>query len=567
MVRNRFLVLFLTVLSFSFVKGAVITPLNQLSQQEKEMFPTASVVACSETNDQTINQKIRTRILKTSFKYPYVRMQEVINTTTGKTAAEETGMVADHLLVTLAPGETPAAFLQKLHLSGASLERLPIEHSVYRLKLAAAMLEAVPEAIRQINSKHLAVINCEPDYILSVCNKDDQNAPNDSPKKDKRLIPNDPFYQMQTYLWESWNFLPNNNTYTSDSGINAEAAWNIRNSAPSIVVAVVDSGIRYTHEDLADNMWTNPNPDPAFNDIHGFNAIAMNGNPMDDDGHGTHCAGIIGAVGNNGVGISGIAWKVQLMACKCLNQNGAGFLSDEIIAMEYARCHGAKIVNCSFGRLLPSKIELAEIKKLCDAGIIVVASAGNDCLNNDDVDFFSNYPSSYKLDNIVSVASISFLNTLSFFSNYGALSVHLAAPGENIYSTSGASDSSYEAETGTSVAAPLVTGALALMMEQFPELSYQQLINHLLCTTDKVADLSGKVISEGRLNLYRALKENPLDDPAPILPPPSEPIKFKPLPPPPAPSSSPEEVTAVKALVIIPIVVMFVAIGFMFFLL
>ncbi len=493
------LIALLALGEFSNLKG-------QSSQEEGSAhFPTAGVLACFEGDGATMDQEIRKKILITNFKYPYIRTEEKLDTTTKVPIGKEVAMVADHILVTLAPGEEPLHFLQQLDLPGVSLEKVPVKAALYRLNLGSIALDAVPKALQTIASKHLSVINSEPDYICSTIDC-----------KENSNLPNDPLYKLQYNLWKSWSLSETgaDNGVPFASGIDAERGWKIRNEAPSIVVAVIDSGIRYTHEDLAGNMWHNPNP--VSGDLYGTNAVAHNGDPMDDEGHGTHCAGIIGAVGDNGIGITGVAWKVQLMACKFLDASGTGTISDEVAAIDYACNHGARILNCSFGTIIPSAVEKAAFKEARSHQIIVVAAAGNNHADNDDENgtFYNlpSYPAAYKLDNIVSVASTSLFSQLSNFSNYGAKTVHLAAPGEEIYSTWFSHDHSYYVDSGTSMAAPHVTGALALMMEQFSNLSYQQLIAHLLFTTDKLSELKDKTISGGVLNLYHALKWDPAED-------------------------------------------------------
>ncbi len=477
------------------------------SYQEKAStyFPMARVLAYSEGAEARTNQKVRKKILKTDFKYPYIRTEEKIDATTKLPIGKELAMVANHILVTLAPGEEPMHFLEQLDLPGISLQKVPVKAPLYRLNLKDISLDAVPKMLQLISLKHLAVINSEPDYICSTADV-----------KENSHLPNDPLYKLQYNLWKSWSLFETgaHDGVPFASGIDAERGWMIRNQAPSIIVAVIDSGIRYTHEDLADNMWHNPNP--VSGDLYGTNALAQNSDPMDEEGHGTHCAGIIGAVGNNGVGITGVAWKVQLMACKFLNNSGTGAISDEVAAIDYACNHGARILNCSFGTIIPSSTEKAAFEEARKRHIIIVTAAGNNHADNDDenntFDNFPSYPAAYNLDNIVTVASTSLFSQLSSSSNYGAKTVLLAAPGEQIYSTWCTDDHSYRVDSGTSMAAPHVTGALALMMEQFPNLSYQQLITHLLFTTDKLPELKEKTLSGGRLNLYHALKWNPAED-------------------------------------------------------
>ncbi|HKI71302.1 MAG TPA: S8 family serine peptidase, partial [Verrucomicrobiae bacterium] len=281
----------------------------------------------------------------------------------------------------------------------------------------------------------------------------------------------------------------------------------------NIIVAVIDTGVRYTHEDLADNMWVNPGEIPGngidddgdgyVDDVHGINVINHTGDPNDDYGHGTHVSGTIGAVGNNTVGIVGVCWKVQIMACKFLDSTGNGFISDAIKCMDYARSKGAKVINASWGSTSFTSQALHDaIDTLRQAGIIFVAAAGNSAQDNGVNPI---YPASYDLDNIISVAATTRDDDLAVFSNYGASTVDLGAPGEPIFSCWNGSDSDYRYFQGTSMAAPHVTGACALLMAHYPNDNYRQIINRILSNVDRLPSLAGKCISGGRLNLQRAL--------------------------------------------------------------
>jgi outer membrane protein assembly factor BamB/subtilisin family serine protease len=315
--------------------------------------------------------------------------------------------------------------------------------------------------------------------------------------------PNDPSFNQQ---WSLNNSGQSSGVVGADIG--ATAAWDLRSSAPNVVVAVIDSGIRATHVDLAPNLWTNPSPSSAYSgtDLHGINATVTpaTGSPDDDetDGHGSHVSGIIGAVGNNAIGIAGVAWNVQLMALKFIDSTDTGSLSAELICLDYAIAHKVAIINGSFGSIGYSSSEFAALKKVRDAGIIVVVAAGNDGVN---LESDGAYPAGYLLDNIVTVAATTRTDTLASFSNFSSGLVDLAAPGSEILSTVNTSDTAYAVHDGTSMAAPLVTGALALMKAHFPNDTYRQLINRLLRSTTKLPALTGKVQSGGRLNLFNVL--------------------------------------------------------------
>ena len=290
-----------------------------------------------------------------------------------------------------------------------------------------------------------------------------------------------------------------NGTLWGLTNINAAAAWDVLTSASNIVVAVLDTGVRYTHEDLAANMWTNPN-----DGSHGWNAINNNNNPSDFGTHGTMVAGVLGAVGNNGKGVCGVAWRLQIMAAACFNGSGIGNVSDVITCLEFARTNGAKIINASWGFTNSLALSNAMVS-LRNAGIIVVAACGNSATN---IDLAPTYPASYALDNIVSVASTSKADALSSFSNYGVTNVDLAAPGEQIYTTFPATDSFYynDVSGGTSYSAPYVAGACALLMAQYPADNYQETIARLLGATDPLPSLAGKCRTGGRLNLQKILR-------------------------------------------------------------
>ena len=312
-------------------------------------------------------------------------------------------------------------------------------------------------------------------------------------------VPDDPKFLDGT-LWGLNNYGQDGGTAHAD--IDAEDGWDVLTSASNIVVAVLDSGIRATHEDLAANMWVNPN-----DGSHGYNAFTETNDPSDDStSHGTMVAGVLGTVGNNGKGVTGVAWRVQMMACKCLN-GGTGSDSTVIACIEYAQTNGARIINASFDAPTVSLAVSNAIVAIRDSGIIWVASAGN---NAHDVEVTPSYPTCYGIDNVVSVAYTTRTDGLGSLSNYGATHVALGAPGDQIYTTFAATDSYYYPPAGlnlagTSFSAPYVSGALALMLAKYPTENYHQIIQRLLNATDPLASLAGKCLTGGRLNLKKAL--------------------------------------------------------------
>jgi subtilisin family serine protease len=314
--------------------------------------------------------------------------------------------------------------------------------------------------------------------------------------------PNDPDYSAGDQ-WSLYNYGQNGGLPGAD--IHAWEAWNYITSAAKVVVAVVDTGVAYTHPDLAGNMWVNPK-----DGSHGINVV-KNGraanDPWDDYGHGSHVAGIIGAVTDNGVGLAGICWHTQIMACKFLDSGGQGTISGAITCLNYAREHGAKVVNASWGSFTFTSQSLYDaIRSLRNADIIFVAAAGNSDMNNDVMPL---YPASYSatLNNVVAVAATDDHDLLASFSNYGATNVDLAAPGVNILSCWNGSNSDYYAyDLGTSMACAEVTGACTLLRAAFPGENQQQIIQRILNNTDSEPALQGKCKAGGRLNLYQALE-------------------------------------------------------------
>jgi len=336
---------------------------------------------------------------------------------------------------------------------------------------------AVRDLIRQYQASGL-VAYAEPDFRVRL----------------DGVFPSDPSFLDGT-LWGLNNAGQNSGKANAD--IDAPEAWSARTSASNVIVAIVDTGVCYTHEDLAENMWTSPH-----DGSHGIDVLAGSNDPLDHNGHGTRLAGVIGAVGNNGLGVVGVAWRVQLMACKFVDASGAGSVSDALVCLEYARTNGARIVNASWGLDDPSLSLFNALFSLREEGILVVAAAGNDAR---DIDLIPHYPAAFDLDNIVSVAAATRQDDLYILSSYGRTNVDLAAPGDEIYSTDSQSTNAYANGQGTSLATAYVTGAAALLRAAHPEETPAQIAARLLAATDALPALAGRCVSGGRLNLRKAL--------------------------------------------------------------
>lgn len=446
--------------------------LNVPSEEELQHFPGATVVEADEVEGPEANQYTRVKILQTDFKSPMVRSEEVIDKKTGKTLAHEE-MAANHLLVSLPPGEDPEIFLRQLGPHATAIQPVTPD-GPYIVYLDSYSIASLSETLTVVKAG-------EPDFIHHPI--DYAGNPNSN------------------WHWGLDKVLGGFSPFTFQRKLTA--------SSP-LIAAVIDTGIRYTHQEL--NIWNNPSPQNG--DLYGTNTYSHNSDPMDDNGHGTFCAGIIGAAGNNSMGFIGVTPGVQLMACKAFDKDGSAQISDEIAAIDYACKGGAFILNCSWGGSGYSQALYDALDRARQAGVICVAAAGNDGLIN-----MPFYPASYgsdnndlqyyqqkKLDNVLAVAASTETDELASFSNYGSSFVSIAAPGVDIHSAFNASDDSYASGSGTSFAAPYVTGALLLLKSQFPNDSYDRLINRLFNAADKPGGLTGKV-TFGRLNIARALKQ------------------------------------------------------------
>lgn len=308
--------------------------------------------------------------------------------------------------------------------------------------------------------------------------------------------------------------LPNDSHYDQLWGldkISAPAAWD-ETTGGNVIVAVLDTGVDHTHPDLAENMWVNTDEIPGngidddgngyVDDIYGYDFYNNDGDPYDDHSHGTHCAGTIGARGNNTLGVVGVSWNVKIMALKFLAASGAGSTLDAAEAVDYAVANGAKVLSMSFGGHFPSTALRDALQRASDAGVLLVAAAGN---NARDTDVLTHYPSGFDSETILAIAATDQDDNIAWFSNFGATKVDIAAPGVSIYSTV---PGGYAAMSGTSMATPHVAGLAALLSSYDPSLTALELKSKIMNSGDTLSSLQGLMVSSARINAQRTLDPN-----------------------------------------------------------
>jgi subtilisin family serine protease len=392
----------------------------------------------------------------------------------------------------------PAAQVAQL-ASGLDADNLePVGRSgVFRIRSRSIGAAALIAAL----SRRPDVVFAEPNFVVSTLAE-----------------PNDPLYP---HLWGLRNIgqaVNGGAPGTAGADIRAADGWDVALGAASSVVAVVDTGIDYMHTDLAANMWSAP---AAFTvtiggvaitcqaGTHGFNAINRTCDPMDDHNHGTHVAGTIGATGNNSAGVVGVNWMASLMGLKFLAANGSGTIADAVDTIDFAvqvkeifaGSAGAniRILSNSWGGGGFSQALLDQINAADDGDMLFVAAAGNNGIPND---ILPSYPASYVAPNVVAVAATTNTDARAYFSNYGARTVHLGAPGVDVLST--LRGNAYGFFSGTSMATPHVSGAGALALSHCP-LTTAELKATLVESVDPVASMATTTISGGRLNVRRAI--------------------------------------------------------------
>lgn len=461
-----------------------------------KQFANAEVVESREGQPDANGLVERIRVVKTDMKYPNVRIVEKVRASdpTGEPVSF-TAAVADHMLVRVHDGLTEEKVATIAGQHGFSVRKKMLAPDTYLIAFGDVSIDALPQAMEAFNAEANAVQYAEPDMLVFA----------------SATMPNDPAFNQ---LWGLHQ--------RTDKDIDAPEAWDLTQGSSNVVVAVIDTGIDYGHEDLAANMWRNPGEIPGNgidddgngfrDDVYGWDFCNEDSDPYDDNSHGTHCAGTIGAVGNNGIGVAGVNWGVKLMAVKTMNSGGSGYISDAIDAVYYATRRGVRLTSNSWGYYGWLQSMKDAIDNAGTSNILFVAAAGNE-LNDNDTN--PCYPSSFVSANIISVAATDADDDLAWFSNFGKTAVDLAAPGEYIYSTVLTAQGKYASYSGTSMATPHVAGAAALIAAYSPVLTAAQIKQRILDNTDRSPTLSGKTVSGGRLNLYKGLSGAvPLEPPA-----------------------------------------------------
>ncbi|MBK1878307.1 S8 family serine peptidase [Pelagicoccus mobilis] len=415
------------------------------------------------------------------------------STATERTLAIEE-MAADRMIVRLSDDADFQTVQEELAKRGARLGRALMGGRLYELQLASADLEAFAVALDgglgMVAGRDYLYL--EPDYVVHVS-----------------ASPDDASY-LDESLWGLNNLGQQGGV--EDVDIDAPEAWDVRTSTGEVVVAVIDSGINYEHQDLRGNLWVNETEVPGngldddgngyVDDVYGINAVDGSGDPLDDNGHGSHCAGTIGAEGDNGLGVVGVAWSTRLMGLKFISSEGSGALSDAIECIDYAVTMGATVLNNSWGGGSYSQAMFDAIAVAEESGVVFVVASGNSGVDTDEeVD----YPGGYELGNVIAVSAVDRDGELAVFSNYGLRSVDVAAPGVSILSTWFGEEDAYKSIDGTSMAAPHVSGVAALLQAEFPEATLRETVNRLKYGSKPFDSLLSKVSVGGMVSARKAL--------------------------------------------------------------
>lgn len=434
----------------------------------------------------------RVRIVRANFKYPLWRVEEVVLRATPhqeETIQSRNIMIADHVMIRLATSHDTAKLEALVKAQGLIIRKTMKIPGSYLISIPDETPTALPRLLAILGSEKQLIRYVEPDYVV----------------RSQQTLPNDPLFSN---LWGL------NNSGNPSADISAPEIWDLTPGSTQLVIGAIDTGIDYNHPDLTANIWTNPGEvangldddgNGYIDDLQGWNFNADNNNPMDNQGHGTHTAGTIGAVGNNGIGVAGVAWRCRMIPLKFLDNSGYGIISDAAEALTYVaalrrRGVNIKVTNNSWGGGGYSSMFKECLEENAALDILFMAAAGNDSLNNDVNPF---YPASYTVANVLSVAASDASDRLAYFSHYGTNSVHLAAPGLTIFSTM--LNSNYGNMSGTSMATPHVTGVAALLWSLWPSARAADVRDAILKGVDPIPSLTGILRTGGRLNARKSV--------------------------------------------------------------
>ncbi|MBE7496237.1 MAG: S8 family serine peptidase [Verrucomicrobiaceae bacterium] len=460
----------------------------------KSRWLEGDVVWASPAGEKGADERLhRVRILRAESPFSLLRVEEELTPSGsdgGLEITRQNAMVADHLLVKAAEGVDRAHLDEVLRPLGVRIKEQIPGTALYLVSIPVRDGQSLPEAVQALGKLKDVISYAEPDYIVHAT-----------------TTPNDTRYAEQWALHNTGQ-----TSGTADADIDAPEAWSVSTGSASVVVAVLDSGMDHTHPDLAANVWANPGEiagngvdddgNGYIDDVRGWNFLNGNNSTTDASSHGTHVSGIIGASGNNGAGISGVAWQVKLMPLKFLNSSGFGATSTAITAINYARVKGAHIINHSWGVAAFSQALQDAIDAAGATGILNVCAADNGNGVNQDVT--PDYPSAFPSASVLAVANTTHADGLAASSNYGPATVDLGAPGTSILST--LPGGGFGLNSGTSMAAPHVSGIAALLKALKPALTGADIKAILHTSVDLIPALTGRTTTGGRANASRALE-------------------------------------------------------------
>jgi thermitase len=419
--------------------------------------------------------------------------------TTGLNAAEAIRYVPGEIIVKFKAGVNAKSFFQNKSITSLGLApKREIKLSYQSLNVLSVGSDKSLQSALATLKNNPDVVYAEPNFIYSIAVMPKEKSAitkklEKSPFADlNAATPDDPSFGQLWGIRNTGSNEPQGKAGVEGADVNALKAWDITRGSHAVRIAIIDTGVDYTHPDLKGNVDAE----------HGFNFVNNTKDAMDDHGHGTHCAGTIGAIHDNKVGVAGVMADVTIIPLKFLDATGSGSLEAAVKAIDYATELNVDLMSNSWGGGGRSEALFEAIKRASDKGIIFTAAAGNSTSNNDTT---PSYPASYESPNVISVAALTAQNDLAYFSSYGRNTVHIAAPGHNILST--VKGGGYEIMSGTSMATPHVSGVLGLLLAKEGRLPHEVMRERLTMTGVPVAALRGKTQTASRIDAYNLLTD------------------------------------------------------------